>query len=92
MTHGSNKIGLVSGGFILVAVIAVLAFFTLPDRRTPGEKVGDAITALPHGVDRAAGELGDKTPAEKAADAAGDKLSEARADLKEASSSASSSE
>jgi len=40
-----------------------------PDRRTPGEKVGDAIGQLDNGVDNAARELEDRTPAERGADA-----------------------
>lgn len=54
----------------VVAVVAVAAMaMTAPDRRTPGEKVGDAIGQLDNGVDNAARELEDRTPAERAGDA-----------------------
>ena len=59
---------------IIVAVLAVLAYaaLTMPDRRTTGEKVGDAIDALPQGVDKAAQQLEDRTPGEKLGDAVKD--------------------
>ena len=43
-----------------------------PDRRTTGERIGDAVDALPQGVDKAARQLGDRTPGEKIGDAAKD--------------------
>lgn len=55
-------------GGIVVAAIAII-LLTLPDRRTTGERVGDAVDALPHGVGAAAGQLRDRSPAERAGDA-----------------------
>ena len=54
-----------------VAIIAIVAIFllNLPDRRGPAERVGDAVEALPHGVDKAAKQLDDRNPVEKAGDA-----------------------
>jgi hypothetical protein len=63
----NKAIYFVLGGVVVAAIAIVL--FTLPDRRTTGERVGDAVDALPHGVNAAAGQLRDRTPAEKAGDA-----------------------
>ena len=58
----------------LVVLLAVIGYhiLTAPDRRTGGEKVSDAISALPSGMDKAARQLEDRTPAEKLNDAAKD--------------------
>ncbi len=66
----SNKNTNMIIGILAVAVIAMLAFFVLnaPDRRTPGEHVGDAISKLDEGVDDAARELKDSTPLERMKD------------------------
>jgi hypothetical protein len=60
---------------IAVVIIAVLGagyLLTRPDQRTGAEHVGDAISELPNGVDKAARELEDRTPAEKIGDAVKD--------------------
>ena len=51
---------------IVVAIVAVLAYavLTMPDQRSPGQRVGDAIDALPNGVDKAAEQLEKRTPGE----------------------------
>lgn len=59
------------GVFIIVAVIGYYVL-NAPDRRTAGEKVSDAINELPSGVDKAARQLENRTPAEKLKDAAKD--------------------
>jgi len=56
---------------IVIAVIAY-AFLTMPDQRTTGQRVGDAIDALPQGVDKAAEQLENRTPGEKLGDAVKD--------------------
>lgn len=67
-----------SGKFLvtaaLVAVIAIVSYYilTAPDNRNAGEKLGDAINELPNGVDKAARQLEDRTPADKLNDAAKD--------------------
>lgn len=60
--------------FLIAAVAALGAFvvLTMPDQRTAGEKVGDAIDALPQGMDKAARELQDRTPGERVGDAVKD--------------------
>jgi len=59
---------------IIVAVIAVLAYsvLTMPDNRSGAERLGDAISELPNGVDNAAEQLEDRTPGEKIGDAVED--------------------
>lgn len=63
----------------ILALVIVIAFFavvwgvlTMPDQRSTGDKVGDAIDALPQGVDKAARQLEDRTPGEKLGDAVKD--------------------
>ena len=49
----------------------------MPDRRSPTEKIGDAIHDLDKGPDKAARQLENRTPGEKVGDAvkdAGDKI------------------
>ena len=61
---------------IFVAILAY-AFFTMPDRRSPTEKLGDAIHDLDKGPDKAARQLENRTPGEKLGDSikdAGDKI------------------
>ncbi len=57
-------------GILIVAVIGLLAIVVLnqPDQRSTGEKVGDAVSKLDEGVDDAARELEDRTPAERLKD------------------------
>lgn len=59
---------------IVVVVVAIMAWgvLTMPDQRSTGQKVGDAIDALPQGVDKAARQLEDRTPGEKLGDAVKD--------------------
>ena len=55
---------------ILVAVVGIGAYamMTQPDTRSAGEHIGDAVSALDEGVDDAARQLEDRTPAERMAD------------------------
>ncbi len=63
---------------ILVAVVS-WSVLTMPDQRSSGEKIGDAIDALPQGVGKAAEQLEDRTPGEKL----GDAVEDAGKDIKE---------
>ncbi len=73
----------------LLAVVVVLALglitwgvMTMPDQRTTGQKVGDAVDALPQGVGKAARQLEDRTPGQKLGDAvkdAGDNIKDSTA-------------
>lgn len=67
---------------IVVAVLAILGYqmLTAPDNRSTGERIGDAVDALPEGPGKAIDELGDKTPGERV----GDAVKEAGDDIKEA--------
>ncbi|MGE3479587.1 MAG: hypothetical protein AB7G80_08960 [Dongiaceae bacterium] len=55
---------------LVIVVIAILGylFLTQPDRRTTGERVGDAVEQLSDGVNDAGRELQDRTPAERLRD------------------------
>ena len=57
-----------------ITVIAVIGYTILnaPDTRTDGQKLSDAVHELPEGVDKAARQLEDRTPADKLEDAASD--------------------
>lgn len=62
---------------LVVVIIVAYAFLTMPDNRSPTEKVGDAIHDLDKGPDKAARQLENRTPGEKVGDAvkdAGDKI------------------
>jgi len=54
----------------IVLMIAFLAYavMTMPDDRNATEKIGDAIHDLPQGVDKAALQLEDRTPAQRLGD------------------------
>jgi hypothetical protein len=76
-THSLGKYILV---FAFIAVFGIILYSILnaPDRRSDGEKIGDAINELPNGVDKAARQLEDRTPADKLHDAAKDTGDEIR--------------
>jgi hypothetical protein len=72
MTNPSRNSYLIMA--LLVVGIAVAGYYVLntPDRRDTGQKIGDALEALPDGVDKAAEQLESRTPGEKLGDAAKD--------------------
>jgi hypothetical protein len=53
------------GALVLFVALAIAAALTMPDRRSAGEKVGDAIGKLDEGVDDAGRELQSRTPIER---------------------------
>lgn len=57
-------------GTLSVAVLAVVGYSiaTMPDERSAGEHVSDAVSKLDEGVDDAARELEKRTPLERASD------------------------
>ena len=62
---------------LIIVAVAILLFvgysvLNAPDTRSAGQKISDAIDELPNGVDKAARELEDRTPADKLEDAAKD--------------------
>lgn len=60
---GTNSI-LILIGVAVIALLAVGAVFLMQDNRSGSERMGDAVEALPQGLDKAADELGDQPPAE----------------------------
>lgn len=63
---------------VVVLVLAVLySVMNTPDRRTTGEKMGDAVSEFSDGAEDAGRALQDRTPAEQVGDAmedAGDRI------------------
>ncbi|MES2983946.1 MAG: hypothetical protein V4735_02015 [Pseudomonadota bacterium] len=62
---------------VIIAALVVIGFIAYsvlnaPDKRNGAEKLGDAISELPNGADKAARQLEDRTPADKLNDAASD--------------------
>ena len=53
---------------LVVVIVLAIGFLTMPDQRTGNEKLGDAVGNLDEGVDDAARELEDRTPAERISD------------------------
>ncbi|MBI1276037.1 hypothetical protein GC177_08710 [bacterium] len=75
----NNSLGKLLLALVVIAIIGFLGFaiLTMPDNRTTGERIGDAVDALPQGVGKAAEQLEDRTPGEKLGDAvedAGEKI------------------
>jgi len=48
---------------LIIAIVAVAAVYLMQDHRSTGQRVGDAITALPQGPAKAVDKLGDQSPA-----------------------------
>ncbi len=65
-----NKNAKIVVGVLVAFVVVLLGFvvLTTPDTRNTGEKIGDAVEQLDEGVDDAARELEDRTPAERIGD------------------------
>jgi hypothetical protein len=74
MENTSNKSSSRLIGIALIVILAVMAYgvLTMPDRRSGAEHLGDAVSALPNGVDKAARELENRTPGERIGDAVKD--------------------
>ena len=72
------NVELISGKFLvtiaLFAVIGIVGYYILnaPDRRSDGQKISDAVSELPNGVNKASRQLENRTPADKLNDAAKD--------------------
>ena len=65
---------------ILVIGLGVVGYYVLntPDKRDSGQKISDAISALPQGIDKASEQLKDRTPGQKLDDAAKDAASDVK--------------
>jgi hypothetical protein len=64
----NKSVQIVVALLIALLVAGGVYFFTAEDNRTLNEHVGDAVGALDEGVDDAARELEDRTPAERLSD------------------------
>jgi len=64
--------GLIAILVILVIGLIAWGVLTMPDQRTTGQKIGDAVDALPQGADKAARQLEDHTPGQRLGDAVKD--------------------
>ncbi len=62
-TQGSNNTAIIILAILIVAILAVGGVYLMQDHRSGSERVGDAVAALPKGVDKAANKLGDQAPA-----------------------------
>ena len=63
----------VTRNILVVAVLVVVGFLaysllTMPDHRSAGQKIGDAVNELPNGVDKAGRQLESRTPGQKIGD------------------------
>lgn len=81
-TNSNSKSTVLIMVVAVIALLAIVAYAIMqaPDRRSTGERVGDAVSNLSDGVDNAAEQLQDRTPAQKLGDAvedAGDKVQDA---------------
>jgi len=68
----NNQKGLITIMIIVVLGVIVWGVLTMPDQRSGGQKIGDAVDALPDGVGKAARQLENRTPGEKLGDAVKD--------------------
>lgn len=78
MTNSSTRT-IVALAAVAVLALVAWAVLTMPDRRSTGQRIGDAVDALPQGVDKAAQQLESRTPGERLGDAvenAGERIKE----------------
>jgi hypothetical protein len=59
---------------LAAAIIIILAygFLTMKDNRSTTDRLGDAVHALPQGLDKASEQMEDRTPGQKLGDAVED--------------------
>ncbi len=72
MTKQSQSRFLLMGAIGVIVAIFGYTILNAPDKRSAGQKIGDAIDELPNGVEKASRQLEDRTPAEKLGDVAKD--------------------
>jgi hypothetical protein len=65
----------------MMTAIAAWSILTMPDQRTAGQKIGNAIDALPQGPDKAARQLEDRTLEQRLSDALKDARERIRQDI-----------
>lgn len=69
MKKGNHVLALAALTALAILGAVGWMYMTQPDRRTTGQKIGDAIDALPQGLDRAVEQLEDRTPGQRLGDA-----------------------
>ena len=57
---------------LLIGAVLVWGVLVMPDQRSTGQKISDAVNTLPQGVDKAGRQLESRTPGEKLGDAVKD--------------------
>lgn len=72
MTQKSQTNFLAVAAVVVLVIVGGYYVLNMPDQRSTGDKIGDAVDALPNGVDKAARELEDRSPGEKLGDAVKD--------------------
>jgi len=73
MTALSKPSKMILAVAVVVALCGVAyALLTMPDQRTAGQRIGDAIDAFPQGIDKAGKQLEKRTPGERLGDAVKD--------------------
>ncbi len=65
---GGRNTGIILGIIALVLALGAVLYVLSQDNRSSGERVVDAIETVPQGLDKAAGQLDDKSPAENIGD------------------------
>lgn len=59
---------IIMAGILIVLAVISYDVLTTPDNRNGLQRLGDAVSELPNGADKAARELKDRTPIEKIGD------------------------
>ena len=57
---------------IIILGVLVWGLLSMPDQRSTGQRIGDAIDTLPQGADKAARQLERRSPGERLGDAVKD--------------------
>lgn len=68
---------------LIVVIVLGIGYYVLnmPDQRTAGQHISDAVQQLPDSPKNAVRELGDRTPGQRLEDAAHDAKQDAKKDL-----------
>lgn len=67
-SSSGKSTGIILGIIALVLAVGAVLYVLSQDNRSSGERVVDAIETVPQGLDEAAGQLEDKSPAENIGD------------------------
>jgi len=78
VTNNQVLVMAIGVGVVLALVLVGYTVMTQPDQRSSLQHIGDAVSALPEGVNKAARELQERTPADKLKDAAEDAKDDAK--------------